>query len=392
MQKYQIHTFSKKLLQRSVFPHLSEYLLWRSGQKKIKSENFAPVSINLDLTTACNFQCDHCIDSDIINKGKMLDLNYVKKLLSDWSKNGLKSVILIGGGEPTLYPYFEEVVKFLKKLSLQVGIVSNGTKMERIDKISRLLGKKDWVRLSLDAGQDATFEKIHRPRTKITLSEIMAQVKRMRQQNRKFQMGYSFLIIGENKKVKNISLVNNIKEIVLAAKLAKKNGFTYLSLKPFINPEGTRETTISGKNLQEIKKEIKKAKKLEDKNFKIVESINLLCFYDKNLKKTMQKQPEICHSQFFRAVVIPAGICNCSLWRGFANTKIINTNQKITKEYYKKFQKNRLAMVDNFKAKEICQKVNCLYAPLNCWIDDLIKNPKKQKQLKPIEDFNDYFF
>ena len=165
MKKSSIHNFSQKLLQRSVFPHLKAYFCK-------KGEGLAPISINLDLVTACNFKCPHCIDADIINTGKMLDLQYVKTLIGDWSKKGLRSVILIGGGEPTLYPYFEETVNFLKKLSLQVGIVTNGTYLRKIENICHLLGEKDWVRLSLDAGKDGTFQKIHQPKAKIKLEEI----------------------------------------------------------------------------------------------------------------------------------------------------------------------------------------------------------------------------
>lgn len=381
--------FGKKLLQQSVFPYFKEYLLWQTGQKGLPQ--FAPISINLDLTTACNFQCPHCIDGEILNTGKMLDLNYTKALISDWAKRGLKSVILIGGGEPVLYPHFEEVVKFLKGLPLQVGIASNGTNIKKIENICDLLGSKDWVRLSLDAGTDETFLKIHRPRVGTTLNEIMSAVKRMRQKNNKFQMGYSFLLIGDNKKVNGVVLAKNIQEIVPAAKLAKENGFDYLSLKPFISPEGARATTISQKNLQEIKAEIKKAKELEDESFKVVESINLLCFYDKALARAMQKQPQMCHVQFFRSVVIPAGVFGCSLWRGFNSTKIAETNQKTGKAFYQKLNQNRQKLLKSFSARKNCQKVSCLYAPLNCWIEDLIKSPEKIKELKPIADVPDFF-
>lgn len=352
---------------------------------------FAPISINLDLTTACNFQCPHCIDMDIINTGKMLDLGYIKGLITDWAERGLKSVILIGGGEPTLYPYFPEVVRFLKGLSLQVGIVTNGTFLKKVEEICELLQSKDWLRLSLDAGTNETFQKLHRPRGRANLDEIMTGIRRIRQKNQKLQIGYSFLIIGDDKKVKNITLTNNIKEIVPAVKLAKENGFNYLSLKPFISPEGERATTISAKNLKEIKVEIKKAKKIEDENFKVIESINLLCFYDKNLKKAMQKQPKICHVQFFRSVIIPAGVFGCSLWRGFNTTKIANTNHKIDKIYYQKLYQNRDKLLHSFNAQKNCKAVSCLYAPLNCWIDGLIKSPAKIKKLKSIADLPDFF-
>lgn len=384
-----IHQFSKKLLQKSIFSRLQEYLLWQVNGGK--APDFAPISINLDLTTACNFQCPHCIDGEIINTGKILDLNYVKTLIRDWARKGLRSVILIGGGEPVLYPHFEEVVKFLKGLSLQVGIVSNGTNIKKIENICHLLDKGDWVRLSLDAGTNNTFQKIHRPRMNISLEGVMAQVKKMRQKNSNFQMGYSFLIIGERKKVNGVALANNIKEIVPATKLAKENGFNYVSLKPFISPEGERSTTISKGNLDEIRREIKKAKVSETKNFKVIESINLLCFYDPDLKKAMQKQPRMCHAQFFRSVVIPAGVFGCSLWRGFQSTKISESNRKISNNYYKSLYSNRGKLTKKFDAQKNCQSVSCLYAPLNCWIEDLIKSPEKIKTLKSIADLPDFF-
>ena len=248
MDKYLIHKFSKKLLQKSVFPHIEKYL--KCGPD---SCDFAPISINLDLITACNYQCVHCIDKDIINTGKILDFEYVKTLLKNWSKNGLKSVILIGGGEPTLYPYFEEAVKFLKSLKLQIGIVTNGTQNKKIENICQLLNEKDWIRLSLDAAINETFQKIHYPRLEINLEEILESAKRIHKKNSNLQIGYSFLIIGDDKYVNGVHLLNNIREISQAAKLAKENGFTYLSVKPLINPEGSRETEISDKNLEEIK-------------------------------------------------------------------------------------------------------------------------------------------
>lgn len=386
-----IHQFSNKLLQKSIFSYLKEYLDWQTG-KRDRAPEFAPISINLDLITACNFQCPHCIDGEIINTGKMLDLKYVKRLIADWAKRGLKSVILIGGGEPVLYPHFEEVVRFLKDLSLQVGIVSNGTNIKKIDNICELLGPKDWVRLSLDAGTDKTFQKIHNPRIKIILEEIMANVKIMRRKNSRFQMGFSFLIIGDDKKANGVNLVNNIKEILPAAKLAKDNGFNYLSLKPFISPEGERSTTISDKNLAEIKEEIKKAQKIESKGFKVIESINLLCFYDKDLKGAMMRQPRMCHAQFFRSVVIPAGVFGCSLWRGFQSTKISESNAKIDKKYYSSLYKNRGKLTKEFNAQKNCESVSCLYAPLNCWIEDMIQSPQKIKELRSINNIPDFFF
>lgn len=370
MVKHSIYQFSRKLLQKSVFPYFKNYLL--------KRDTLAPLSINLDLTSACSYKCPYCIDKRVLNTGKMLDFECIKKLLEDWRRNGLKSVIVIGGGEPTLHPKFEEIIKFIKELSLQVGIVSNGTRLEKIKNICRFLRKNDWVRFSIDAGKNSTFQKLHRPRIKITLEDILRGVREMRKICPKLQIGYSFLVIGDG------DYLNNIKEISSAAKSAKESGFSYFSLKPIITPDSSRKTEISKKNLEEIKAQIKKAKKLESKNFKVVESVNLLLFHDKDLKKLTQKQPRTCHIQFFRTIINPMGIFTCSSWRGFENLKIAD-------KYDSRFVEKRKKIAKSFNANETCKEIHCLYAPLNCWIEDLISNPSKIQKLKSIDDFGDYF-
>ena len=50
-----------------------------------KVPDFAPISINLDLTTACNYACDHCVDLDILNTGIRFDHD---KLLASTGGHG----------------------------------------------------------------------------------------------------------------------------------------------------------------------------------------------------------------------------------------------------------------------------------------------------------------
>jgi hypothetical protein len=74
-----IHDFATKLTQPGAKEALEHYVRWqvslRSGEAQAsdfdptKVPDFAPLSINLDLTTACNYQCDHCVDLDILNTG-----------------------------------------------------------------------------------------------------------------------------------------------------------------------------------------------------------------------------------------------------------------------------------------------------------------------------------
>jgi MoaA/NifB/PqqE/SkfB family radical SAM enzyme len=71
---------------------------------------------------------------------------YIELLLT----RGLKAVILTGGGEPVLYPHFNELVSWIKKeCNLPVALITNGTLFDRVDK--DVLDMFSWIRVSLNS-------------------------------------------------------------------------------------------------------------------------------------------------------------------------------------------------------------------------------------------------
>ena len=121
-----LHDFTAKLRQPALHGRVVEYVAWRRAVAAAKTAggaappapDRAPLSINLDLTTACNYACDHCIDWDLLNSGVSFEFDALLRSLSEMAARGLKSVILIGGGEPTVHPRFCDVVRHLKGLGL----------------------------------------------------------------------------------------------------------------------------------------------------------------------------------------------------------------------------------------------------------------------------------
>lgn len=393
IEKYKIHNFIRKMFQEAVFDKLIEYIDSRIKAKRgecVKYNHIGPISINLDLTTACNFYCDHCVDLEIINNGHSLKLENIKKFISHWFNGGLKSVIVIGGGEPLLHQDFEEIITFLKSKGLELGIASNGSRMLRLANITHLLSERDWIRLSLDAATDETFQKIHNPKVDISLDQILTDVKTMRNKYSGYQMGFSYLVMSDDRVANDRNLVNNINEISLAAEKAKRSGFSYFSIKPFITPSGHRPTKFQNKFIKEIAKQVKIAKELGDEQFKVVESINLLSITN-NTDKNLRIQPKTCHAQFFRLAVCPDGIFNCTLWRGFDMSYLIDTQQKIDEQFFDRFRDKLLERIENFDATKECNQVSCIYNDFNWFIEDMINNPEKLKQLKKTENFFDYF-
>ena len=143
-----IHDFTAKLRQPSLREHLDGLppLAPRSPRARARPAGpdpappaIAPISINLDLTTACNYRCDHCIDWDILNTKHRHDEETLRSSIITMVERGLRSVILIGGGEPTIYPGFADFVRFLKDLELQVAVVSNGSRGDKLLEIADVL-------------------------------------------------------------------------------------------------------------------------------------------------------------------------------------------------------------------------------------------------------------
>lgn len=390
------HDFAAKLKQKSTVNTLKTYINWRKNISSFKTGNPAPISINLDLTSACNFACPFCVDSGIINTGKFLTTDNIKKTIDVLSKKGLLSVILLGGGEPTLHKDFQDIVKHIKSKNIQVGIVTNGTRLDKVIKMAHLLKKKDWVRLSIDAATQETFIKLHNPKTKTTLSEIMANAKTLKETNGDSSLGFSFVIVWEGVNIEGNELPSNISEIAQATKLAADHLFDYISFKPcLIRLSDTQKESLlynvdsqkQARIANEISDELTEAKKIASNKIKILESVNLKAILTQQAQE-IKKQPKNCHLQFFRTVLTPSGIYHCPAFRGLEKAKIADQDGYSTEEKFNKtFDKLKLS-IDSFKAHDECCDVGCFYHDVNWWIENFLTSSQSIDKIESLEDDN----
>jgi molybdenum cofactor biosynthesis enzyme MoaA len=397
-----IHDFASKLLQPEILSTLKDYVGWQvrlrnpSGKtlaldQAAKVPEFAPVSINLDITTACNFACDHCVDKDILNTG----IKYQHEALLDSIKlmaaKGLRSVIVIGGGEPTVYPKFAETVSLMKSLGLQVAVVSNGSRMQRIAEVAGCLDENDWVRLSLDSGSDPVFQAMHKPKRAISLDQICEAVPTVKAINPRFKIGFSFIITWKGAFINETDIVENIHEMVMAAKRAKRYGFDYIAFKPFLTRAETNNAEIVDlreidahleQTIARIRAQVNEAKQLEDEKFQVYETTNLKVLENKSYRSYMQ-QPHTCHMQFFRQVLSPLGMYNCPVYRNQPHGRVGGNDAYATLEVFEKTRTGTATLIRSFDAAEQCKEVTCLYNHVNWWIEDLIQHPEKLDAIKP---------
>ena len=396
------HDFGSKLRQDATLQRLKDYIEWQRDCEIQGSGRglpmFSPISINLDLTSACNFSCHFCVDSRLINAGKTLALEKVKRTIDTLHSHGLLSVILIGGGEPTLHRDFGQIVRYIKGKRLQVGIVTNGSQLERIEAVAQELKEKDWVRISVDAAGEEVFQALHVPRTRVTLRGILEKAKKVKKKNPLVSLGYSFVVVWEGVEVNRKRLRPNLDEMTRSVELAREFSFDYVSFKPCLVRwnESQRETLLKnvGKTKEEeiidqIKIHLQEARHAAGDQVKILESSNLKAMLNRETDQ-IKKQPARCHMQFFRTVVTPFGIFHCPAFRGVEEARVGMPDGYLSETKFRETLKRAAESIRTFDAKEECKDVGCFYNRTNWWLEEFIHSEEGVQNLEKIE--NDNFF
>lgn len=402
-----IHDFRGKLRQPAVAPTLAAYVAWRRALVKARAQGdpepappeIAPISINLDLTTACNYRCTHCIDWDILNTPNKYKEQELRDSMRLMSERGLRSVILIGGGEPTLFPRFADFVGYLKGLGLQVAIVSNGSRTDALAAAAVHLDERDWIRLSLDSGSNELFAAMHNPTNpKLTLDAICEGIPGIKQANPRVRVGFSYIVVWTGASREDQNLHENIHEIVPAAERAKRAGFDYIGFKPILErrPDGSEvmDPAKADRELEEvidrIQVEVDRAKTLADDGFDVYESINLRVLKEGSWRE-FTRQPRTCHMQALRQVLTPTGLFNCPAHRGVQKARIAGPTAFKDTDSAAATGVELSRILDGFDASHECREVTCLYNGVNWWIEKLVQDPSVDLRDEVDEERLDYF-
>jgi hypothetical protein len=351
------------------------------------------LSINLDLTTACDHACGHCVDDEVINTGPKYSGDNVLATIDTLADRGLCSVILIGGGEPTLHPKFAEIVRHIKARGLELGLVTHGGHAHKIVEVADQFQSTDWVRFSIDAATNETYQDIHfgqagkKPRN--TLAEILANGRAIKDANPAIQLGYSYVVVPPGQEYHGRRLRDNIDEIPGAAANARDHGFTYLSLKPcLIKREVEGETLMYGVRPEEIeavngriRARIAEAERIAA-GVRIVQSQNLIAMLAGRLD-VLREQPRICYAGFLRQVVSPFSIVHCPAWRGDiraqVGTKLGYADPQAADATAGATVQNLLA----FDATRTCADIACFYNSMNRYIEHVIESDIAVDDLEP---------
>lgn len=180
-----------------------------------------PISVDMDLTDACNNRCPKCSTTMLYktagkeHKIARLCEKLAVATLEELYRYGTKSIVFTGGGEPLLHPEFHTIFLF-SAARFDISIKTNGL---LIDKYTEELLNAKWVRVSLDASNKETYKKTHGVDF---FDKVCVNIENFSKHKDKTTLGIGFLIGSET-----------IGEVEEGIKLARNLGADYIQLRPF---------------------------------------------------------------------------------------------------------------------------------------------------------------
>ena len=174
------------------------------------------MSLGIDLSPdkkRCNFDCIYCEleaakpITSYDNPPKVDEIiNEVKEAIKTHTFDVLT---ITSNGEPTLYPYLNELIDKLIPLNKKLLILSNSSTIMKKD-IQSALKKLDIVKLSLDAITPIIFKKIDRPAKGIDINEIINGIIDFRKIYDKELIIEVLVVKGINDKVEEFKKLNEV--------------------------------------------------------------------------------------------------------------------------------------------------------------------------------------
>lgn len=185
-----------------------------------------PVRIVLEPTNLCNHNCFFCIYSSFRYKNKVyLSRDKLFELAEDFKKLDVKSVSIVGGGEPMIHPAIYDLIHWFYKNSILISITTNGSVLKDSE-IDTIVRASTYIRVSLNAASEKIHNEIHAPPNS-QFKQIVTNIEKLRKYRDKISAN---MLIG----IKNVICDKNFHEIEDMIVLAEKLKVDYIMFSPIV--------------------------------------------------------------------------------------------------------------------------------------------------------------
>ncbi|MBN2781894.1 MAG: radical SAM protein [Campylobacterales bacterium] len=277
---------------------------YEAGSDWEKLKKIYPIYVEISPYGGCNHRCTFCALDYMGYENIGLEFDVLKDTLSDMAKNGVKSVMFAGEGEPLLFKDLDLIVEHCSQVGIDTSLTTNFVPSNK-KAVQRFVENCSWIKVSLNAGTPKTYAEVHQTK-EIDFERVMQNLKNAleyrKENNLKCTIGVQMLLLPENKD-----------EAIILAKKCKELGVDYLVIKPYsqhLSSETTKYENIDYSKMMDIQEEVEA---VSDENFNVI-------FRANTMKKYVEKkQPyDKCHSTpFFWGYIAADGkVFGCSAYLG----------------------------------------------------------------------------
>ena len=175
-------------------------------------------SLGVDLLPfkTCSLNCIFCevgaTTVRTLTRDEYVPIEAIQAELLHWLEHDGQAdfITLAGSGEPTLHTQFGQILSFIKEHSkISTALLTNGTLFTAPD-VRRDAAQADVVKVSLSAGDEATYAQIHRPARGILLADMITAYQLFREEFNSQLWIEVFLVAGINDSPESLSQIAEI--------------------------------------------------------------------------------------------------------------------------------------------------------------------------------------
>lgn len=126
---------------------------WRAG------ERFAPLTVDLALTRACNYGCHFCYAMLQENEKRTITKDVIYSFLDDAAEMGVRGISLVGDGESSISPVFMDTIVRGAQNGIDMACASNGLTLTK-RRAEEVLPYLTYLRINFSAGESKRYAEI----------------------------------------------------------------------------------------------------------------------------------------------------------------------------------------------------------------------------------------
>lgn len=126
---------------------------WKDGKRIV------PITIDMALTQACQYNCEFCYANMQRNKPHKITFDIMKNFLDDCAEVGVKAISLVSDGESTANPIYEDVIVYGKSVGLDMAIATHGNTLTE-EVLRKILPSLTYLRFNFSAGEPKRYSEI----------------------------------------------------------------------------------------------------------------------------------------------------------------------------------------------------------------------------------------